>query len=122
MAEFGGEAENICSHRVFRILTPSRHDSPPSGAKPEPVPGDVGRQPARLRLNDCACRRKVIGVLLLGSATSAVVASGGKVLGSARHPLNRADFSAFLLGPKSSHWQMPAETWSTPLSRPTNSD
>jgi branched-chain amino acid transport system substrate-binding protein len=76
---------------------PSRHDSPPSGAKPEPVPGDVGRQPARLRLNDCACRRKVIGVLLLGSATSAVVASGGKVLGSARHPLNTADFSAFLL-------------------------
>jgi branched-chain amino acid transport system substrate-binding protein len=39
----------------------------------------------------------VIGVLLLGSATSAVVASGGKVLGSARHPLNTADFSAFLL-------------------------
>jgi len=34
---------------------------------------------------------------LLGSATSAVVASGGKVLGSARHPLNTADFSAFLL-------------------------
>jgi len=22
-SEFGGEAENICSHRVFRILTPS---------------------------------------------------------------------------------------------------
>ena len=39
----------------------------------------------------------MIGVLLLGSATSAVVASGGKVLGSARHPLNTADFSAFLL-------------------------
>ena len=34
---------------------------------------------------------------MLGSATSAVVASGGKVLGSARHPLNTADFSAFLL-------------------------
>src|SRR4029077_12258374 len=29
--------------------------------------------------------------------TSAVLASGGKVLGSARHPLNTADFSAFLL-------------------------
>ncbi len=39
----------------------------------------------------------MIGVLLLGSATSAVVASGRKVLGSARHPLNTADFSAFLL-------------------------
>ena len=39
----------------------------------------------------------MIGVLLLVSATSAVVASGGKVLGSARHPLNTADFSAFLL-------------------------
>ena len=34
---------------------------------------------------------------MLGSATSAVVASGRKVLGSARHPLNTADFSAFLL-------------------------
>ena len=34
---------------------------------------------------------------MLVSATSAVVASGGKVLGSARHPLNTADFSAFLL-------------------------
>jgi branched-chain amino acid transport system substrate-binding protein len=34
---------------------------------------------------------------LLVFATSAVAASGGKVLGSARHPLNTADFSAFLL-------------------------
>jgi hypothetical protein len=25
MSEFGGEAENICSHRVFRILTRSGH-------------------------------------------------------------------------------------------------
>src|SRR5712691_10479521 len=25
MSEFGGEAENICSHRVFRILTRCRH-------------------------------------------------------------------------------------------------
>ncbi len=25
MSEFGGEAENICSHRVFRILTHVRH-------------------------------------------------------------------------------------------------
>jgi branched-chain amino acid transport system substrate-binding protein len=30
-------------------------------------------------------------------ATRAVVASGGKVLGSARHPLNTADFSSYLL-------------------------
>ena len=34
---------------------------------------------------------------MLVFATSAVAASGGKVLGSARHPLNTADFSAFLL-------------------------
>src|SRR5882724_9558360 len=27
MSEFGGEAENICSHRVFRILTLSRRCS-----------------------------------------------------------------------------------------------
>ncbi len=30
-------------------------------------------------------------------ATNAVLASGGKVLGSVRHPLNNADFSAYLL-------------------------
>ena len=38
-----------------------------------------------------------LGHSLEADATSAVVASGGKVLGSARHPLNTADFSAFLL-------------------------
>jgi branched-chain amino acid transport system substrate-binding protein len=37
------------------------------------------------------------GHSLEADATSAVVASGGKVLGSARHPLNTADFSAYLL-------------------------
>jgi branched-chain amino acid transport system substrate-binding protein len=38
-----------------------------------------------------------LGHSLEADATAAVVASGGKVLGSARHPLNTADFSAFLL-------------------------
>jgi branched-chain amino acid transport system substrate-binding protein len=38
-----------------------------------------------------------LGHSLEADATSAVLASGGKVLGSARHPLNTADFSAFLL-------------------------
>ena len=38
-----------------------------------------------------------LGHSLEADATSAVVASGGKVLGNARHPLNTADFSAFLL-------------------------
>jgi branched-chain amino acid transport system substrate-binding protein len=38
-----------------------------------------------------------LGHSLEADATSAVIASGGKVVGSARHPLNTADFSAFLL-------------------------
>jgi branched-chain amino acid transport system substrate-binding protein len=38
-----------------------------------------------------------LGHSLETDATSAVLASGGKVLGSARHPLNTADFSAYLL-------------------------
>ena len=38
-----------------------------------------------------------LGHSLEADATSAVVASGGKVVGSARHPLNTADFSAYLL-------------------------
>jgi branched-chain amino acid transport system substrate-binding protein len=38
-----------------------------------------------------------LGHSLEADATNAVVASGGKVLGSARHPLNTADFSAYLL-------------------------
>jgi branched-chain amino acid transport system substrate-binding protein len=38
-----------------------------------------------------------LGHSLEADATAAVVASGGKVLGSARHPLNTSDFSAFLL-------------------------
>jgi len=37
------------------------------------------------------------GHSLEADARSAVVASGGKVLGSARHPLNNADFSSYLL-------------------------
>ena len=54
--------------------TPSRHDSPhPAWAGPR---GRWTGSWVRLRLNDCACGRKVIGVLLLGSAPSAVVASG----------------------------------------------
>jgi branched-chain amino acid transport system substrate-binding protein len=38
-----------------------------------------------------------LGHSLEADATSAVVASGGKVLGSVRHPLNTADFSSYLL-------------------------
>ena len=38
-----------------------------------------------------------LGHSLEADATAAVVASGGKVLGSARHPLNTSDFSAYLL-------------------------
>jgi len=38
-----------------------------------------------------------LGYSLEADATSAVVASGGKVLGSVRHPLNTADFSSYLL-------------------------
>jgi branched-chain amino acid transport system substrate-binding protein len=37
------------------------------------------------------------GQLLEANASAAVVAAGGKVLGSARHPLNSSDFSSFLL-------------------------
>ena len=43
-----------------------------------------------------------LGYSLEADATSAVVASGGKVLGSVRHPLNTADFSSFLLQAQSS--------------------
>jgi branched-chain amino acid transport system substrate-binding protein len=38
-----------------------------------------------------------LGHSLEADATSAVIASGGKVLGSARHPLNTSDFSSYLL-------------------------
>ena len=38
-----------------------------------------------------------LGHSLEADATSAVVASGGRVLGGARHPLNTADFSSYLL-------------------------
>jgi branched-chain amino acid transport system substrate-binding protein len=38
-----------------------------------------------------------LGHSLEADATSAVAASGGKVLGSVRHPLNTSDFSAYLL-------------------------
>jgi branched-chain amino acid transport system substrate-binding protein len=37
------------------------------------------------------------GIALEQNATEFVKAAGGKVLGSARHPLNNADFSSFLL-------------------------
>src|SRR5277367_3418059 len=38
-----------------------------------------------------------LGHSLEADATAAVLASGGRVLGSARHPLNTGDFSAYLL-------------------------
>jgi branched-chain amino acid transport system substrate-binding protein len=37
------------------------------------------------------------GISLENEASKALTAAGGKVLGSARHPLNTADFSSFLL-------------------------
>jgi branched-chain amino acid transport system substrate-binding protein len=42
------------------------------------------------------------GHSLEADATAAVLAAGGKVLGSVRHPLNTADFSSFLLQGQSS--------------------
>ncbi len=39
----------------------------------------------------------VFGKTLEADATAAIVAGGGKVLGSVRHPLNSADFSSYLL-------------------------
>jgi len=42
------------------------------------------------------------GHSLEADTTRAVLASGGKVLGSVRHPLNTADFSSYLLQAKSS--------------------
>jgi branched-chain amino acid transport system substrate-binding protein len=42
------------------------------------------------------------GYSLETDATSAVAASGGKVLGRVRHPLNNADFSSYLLQAQSS--------------------
>src|SRR6516225_2766471 len=49
-----------------------------------------------------------LGHSLEADATAAVVASGGKVLGSARHPLNTADFSAYLLQAQASGAQVVA--------------
>jgi branched-chain amino acid transport system substrate-binding protein len=42
------------------------------------------------------------GTALEGSATEAVVAAGGKVLGSVRHPIDAGDFSSFLMAAKAS--------------------
>ena len=42
------------------------------------------------------------GHSLEADTTRAVLASGGKVVGSVRHPLNTADFSSYLLQAKSS--------------------
>lgn len=55
-----------------------------------------------------------------------VKAAGGKVLGSARHPLNNADFSSSCCRrsrrrPRSSAWPMAVATPSTPSSRRLNS-
>ncbi len=42
------------------------------------------------------------GTALESSATEAVVAAGGRVLGSVRHPLDAGDFSSFLIAAKAS--------------------
>ena len=44
MSEFGGEAENICSHRVFRILTLNRHAS---SLSPMALSASIGRDAKR---------------------------------------------------------------------------
>jgi len=49
-----------------------------------------------------------LGHSLEADATAAVIASGGKVLGSARHPLNTADFSSYLLQAQTSGAQVVA--------------
>ena len=49
-----------------------------------------------------------LGYSLEADATAAVIASGGKVLGSARHPLNTADFSSYLLQAQTSGAQVVA--------------
>jgi branched-chain amino acid transport system substrate-binding protein len=49
-----------------------------------------------------------LGHSLEADATAAVIASGGKVLGSARHPLNTPDFSSYLLQAQSSGAQVVA--------------
>jgi branched-chain amino acid transport system substrate-binding protein len=42
------------------------------------------------------------GSALEGSATEAVISAGGKVLGSARHPIDAGDFSSYLVAAKAS--------------------
>jgi branched-chain amino acid transport system substrate-binding protein len=42
------------------------------------------------------------GVALQGSATDAVLAAGGNVLGSVKHPIDAGDFSSFLVSAKAS--------------------
>jgi branched-chain amino acid transport system substrate-binding protein len=42
------------------------------------------------------------GTALEGSATEAVVAAGGKVLGAVRHPIDAGDFSSYLVAAKAS--------------------
>jgi branched-chain amino acid transport system substrate-binding protein len=54
-------------------------------------------------------------------ASSAVLASGGKVLGSVRHPLNNADFSSYLLQAQSSGAKVIALA-NAPPSRQTSLD
>src|SRR6516164_2145294 len=49
-----------------------------------------------------------LGHSLEADATAAVIASGGKVLGSARHPLNTSDFSSYLLQAQTSGAQVVA--------------
>ena len=68
-----------------------------------------------------------LGHSLEADATNAVVASGGKVLGAHAIRSIRPTSVPFYCRhshrePRSWHWPMPAETWSTPPSRLTNSD
>ena len=67
------------------------------------------------------------GAALERDTTAVVLANGGKVLGSVKHPLNTADFSSYCCRrrrprPRSSVWPTPAATPPTRLSRQPSSE
>ena len=74
-------------HRALRLSTPSRRPTSP-GLRPS----SQGLDTWFFLTADYA-----FGQDLEKDTTNVVVKSGGKVLGSVRHPLNTSDFSSFLL-------------------------
>jgi branched-chain amino acid transport system substrate-binding protein len=55
------------------------------------------------------------GHSLEADATNAVLAAGGKVLGSVRHPLNTSDFSSYLLQAQ----RLARRLWRSPMAAAT---